>query len=125
MCNGKIINYTNIANDAQIARSTIQNYFDILQDTLIAYELPAWGKSQKRKPVSTSKFYFFDLGVVRILQNRNLIKIGSPEFGEALEMYIFHELKTFVDYHGLEELHYWRSTSGYEVDFILSNEVAI
>ncbi len=125
MCNGKIINYTNIANDAQVARSTIQNYFDILKDTLIAYELPAWRKSQKRKPISTSKFYFFDPGVVRILQNRSLIKAGSPEFGETLETYIFHELKTYADYVGIEGLHYWRSTSGFEVDFILADEIAI
>lgn len=125
-CNGKIINYTNIANDAQVARSTVQEYFEILKDTLLIYELPAWQETKKRKPISTSKYYLFDTGVARILQNRNTINFGSPEFGEAFEHYIFHELKTFVDYHGIENgLHYWRSVSGMEVDFILNNETAI
>lgn len=57
LCNGQIVNYTKIANDAQVARSTVQEYFEILKDTLIAYKLPAWNKSQKRKPIGTSKYY--------------------------------------------------------------------
>jgi predicted AAA+ superfamily ATPase len=125
LCSGKIINYTKIANDAQVARSTVQEYFEILKDTLIAHELPAWGKSQKRKPIGTSKFYLFDGGVARVLQDRSLIRTGSPEFGEAFEAYVFHELKAFADYHQIDKLHYWRSISGLEVDFILDDETAI
>lgn len=125
LCNGKIINYTNIANDAQVARTTVQEYFEILKDTLIAHELPAWGKSKTRKPLSTSKLYFFDTGVVRALQNRSFINNGTPEFGEAFETYIFHELQTFADYHPSKKLAYWRSTSGFEVDFILNDRTAI
>jgi len=125
LCNGKIINYTKIANDAQVARSTVQEYFAILKDTLIASELPVWDKSQKRKAIGTNKFYFFDAGVARVLQDRSLIRANSPEFGEAFEAYIFHELKTFADYHQIDKLHYWRSTSGFEVDFILNDSIAI
>ncbi len=124
-CNARLMNYTKIANDAQVARSTIQEYVEILKDTLIAEELPAWGKSKRRKPITTSKYYLFDMGVTRILQNRSLIRVKSPEFGEALESYIFHELKCYVDYCQAGPLNYWRSTSGYEVDFILADEIAI
>ena len=125
LCNGKLINYTEIGNDAQVPRTTVHEYFQILKDTLIAYELPPWKKSKTRKPISTSKFYFFDGGVARFLQNRSLIQERSPEFGDAFETYFFHELKTFVDYTKCGELHYWRSTSGFEVDFILGDSTAI
>ncbi len=125
LCNGRLINYEKISNDAQVARSTVQEYFQILKDTLLAREVVPWRKSKKRKPISTSKFYFFDPGVVRFLQNRNLLKKGSHEFGEAFETYIFHELKTFADYRSAGEISYWRSTSGYEVDFILDDTTAI
>ena len=125
LCNGQLINYAKISNDAQVARSTVQEYFQILKDTLLASEISAWHKSRKRKSISTSKFYFFDPGIVRFLQNRNSLKKGSPEFGESMETYLFHELKTFVDYHSLEEVSYWRSTSGFEVDFILADTTAI
>lgn len=124
LCNGKLINYTNISNDAQVPRTTVQEYFQILKDTLIAYEVTPWKKSKKRKPISTSKLYFFDVGICKYLQNRIKIKTGSPEFGEMFEHYIFHELKTYADYNNKGEVCYWRSRSGFEVDFIL-NDIAI
>src|SRR5712691_2992579 len=49
-CNGTIVNFTNIANDAQVPRTTVYEYFEILKDTLVLHELPAWRKSLKRKP---------------------------------------------------------------------------
>ena len=109
-----------------MARTTIHEYFQILKDTLLLFELPAWNKTIKRKPITTSKYYLFDAGVTRKLQHRSLIQLGSPEFGEAFESVIFHELKTFVDYVAGCSLSYWRSTTGLEVDFILGDhEVAI
>ncbi len=125
LCNGTLINYTQIANDAQVPKSTVQEYFKILQDTLIAEEVPAWKKTVKRKPILTSKFYFFDVGVVRHLQHRSGLKEKSPEFGEAFETYIFHELKTYIDYESRGTLHYWHSKSNFEADFILNSVSAI
>lgn len=125
LCNGKIINYSNIANDAQVPRRTVQEYFQILQDTLLAFEIPAWKSTVKRKPITTSKFYFFDVGIVQYFQHRTHVHPGSPEYGEAFETYMAHELMTFADYHQIDRLNYWRSQSGYEVDFILEDEVAV
>ncbi len=125
LCNGLLINYTSIANDAQVPSSTVQEYFQILRDTLIGFDVPAWKKSIKRKPISTSKFYFFDGGVVRFLQNKSPFKEKSPEFGDAFETYMAHELKSFIDYHSFGELCYWRSKSGFEVDFIVNDALAV
>lgn len=126
LCNAKLINFTNISNDAQVARTTIHEYFEILKDTLLGYEVTAWKKSIKRKPVSTSKFYFFDTGVVRTLQHRSEVQPGSPEFGELFETYLCHELHAYMDYRLTNGfINYWRSLSGAEVDFILNDQIAI
>jgi predicted AAA+ superfamily ATPase len=125
LCNGRIINYTNISRDAEVPKSTVQEYFQILRDTLVGDDLPAWKRSIKRKPISTSKFYFFDIGVARYLQNRQGLKTGSPEFGEAFEAYICHEIRAYCDYRGGCDLAYWRSTSGFEVDFIINDKTAV
>jgi predicted AAA+ superfamily ATPase len=125
LCNGRLINYSKISNDAQVARSTVQEYFSILRDTLIGYDLPCWKGSVKRKPLSTAKFYFFDPGVVRFLQNRGPVREGSPEYGEVFETFLFHELRAWTDYRRAAPLAYWRSKSGYEVDFILDDRIAI
>ncbi|CAB5082854.1 hypothetical protein D3OALGA1CA_343 [Olavius algarvensis associated proteobacterium Delta 3] len=124
LCNATIVNFTNVANDAQVARTTVYEYFEILKDTLILHELPAWRKSKKRKPLASSKYYFFDIGVVSVLQDREF-RAGAPEFGEAFETYLMHELKCFSDYVSGVRLSYWRSTSGFEVDFILGDHTAV
>jgi predicted AAA+ superfamily ATPase len=124
LCNGTIVNFTNVANDAQVARTTVYEYFEILKDTLLLHELPAWRHTQKRKPLSSSKYYFFDVGVVAALQGREF-RPGTPEFGEAFETYLMHELLCYRDYASGDTLHYWRSTSGFEVDFILGDHTAV
>jgi predicted AAA+ superfamily ATPase len=124
LCNGTIVNFTNVANDAQVARTTVYEYFEILKDTLVLHELPAWRKSRKRKPLSASKCYFFDVGVVAALQGR-AFRLGTPEFGQAFETYLMHELVSYRDYVSGEPISYWRSTSGFEVDFILGGHTAV
>src|SRR5213594_1779568 len=124
LCNGTIVNFTNVANDAQVARTTVYEYFEILKDTLVLHEVPAWRKSRKRKPLSSSKYYFFDVGVVAALQGRSF-RLGTPEFGQAFETYLLHEAISYRDYVSGEPLSYWRSTSGFEVDFILGDHTAV
>jgi uncharacterized protein len=125
LSNGQLINYTKIASDAQVARTTVHEYFQILRDTLLAYDLPPWGKSIKRKPVSTSKYYLFDVGVARFLQGKQGLQPGSPDFGDAFEAFIHHELQCYCDYKGKGPLNFWRSSNGDEVDFILADKTAI
>lgn len=125
LCNGQMINFTEIANDAQVPRTTVHEYFQILLDTLIAFELPAWQKTRTRKAITTSKFYFFDVGVVRILQHRKGLQPRSPEFGDAFEAMMHHEIRAFLDYTGAEGLAYWRSTAKHEVDFVVMDQVAV
>ena len=125
LCNTQILNMTKIASDAQVPRTTVHEYFEILKDTLLGWELPALGLAKKRKALATSKFYFFDVGVARALQGRTTLDERSTEYGEAFEAWIFHELRTYLDYRGPGELHYWRTTSGFEVDFVLDGAIAI
>ena len=123
-CNATIVNFTNVANDAQVARTTVYEYFGILKDTFLLHELPAWRQSKKRKPIASSKYYFFDVGILATLQGREF-RPRTPEFGEAFETYLMHELICYRDYVSEEPLSYWRSTSGFEVDFIIGDHTAI
>lgn len=125
--NGEIINFSSVANDAQVAPSTVRDYYSILEDTLIAQELPAWRGTIKRKATSMGKYYFFDIGVVRAILGRNELHENSKEFGDALEALIHHELRSYINYQleGRGSLHYWRSESKFEVDFILNEEIAV
>jgi len=124
LCNGTIVNFTAVANDAQVPRTTVYEYFEILKDTLILHELPAWRKTRTRKPLVSSKYYFFDVGVVSSLQGRPFLA-GTPEFGQAFETYLMHELVSYRDYVSGEPLAFWRSASGFEVDFVIGDHTAV
>ena len=125
-CNGKILNYSNVSNDAQVPHTTVTEYFKILEDTLIGRPLEVWRQTKKRKPIATAKFYFFDTGIVRYLLNyREKVREKAAEFGDLFEAWMHHELSSYADYHTDMRLNYWRSREGYEVDFILNNDIAI
>ena len=127
LTNGEIVNYNNIATDCGISANTVKAYFEILQETMLGYMLPAFVTVQKRRLIKAPKFYFFDGGIVNYLCNRRKMEPGSADFGHAFEHLIVQELIAYVSYAQLrKKLSYWRTTSGYEVDIVYGNaEVAI
>ena len=126
LVNAELINFSNVAGDAGVPPRTVVEYFTILQDTLIGALLEPFKKTKKRKAISTAKFYFFDIGVCNCLAGRQGIRPKTELFGKALEHFVFTELRAFLLYHNdRRPLSFWRSKSGYEVDFLIGDEVAI
>ena len=122
LSNGEQIDYTSISRDAQVPRSTVREYFSILQETLLAGEVPSWKGGMSRKTVETSKYYLFDPGVARILARRRETSTGTPEFGHLFETLVYHELRCYLDTRTRNgEIFYWRTPSGTEVDFIVGD----
>ena len=117
--NGQVVNVSNIARDAGVARPTVQRYFETLMDTLIGFWLPAWKPRAKVKEVSHPKFYFFDPGVVRAIQNRLREPLESAERGALLETLVLHEIRSWMNISGCGgELYYWRTPNQTEIDFV-------
>jgi predicted AAA+ superfamily ATPase len=130
LVNAEQVNFTSLGSDAQLSPSTVRDYFEILSDTLIGHTLPAFLSTKKRKAMSTGKFYLFDCGVTNSILGRIDVAQGTPEYGKMLEQALFIELRTYLDYKKSDKkLEYWRSTSQFEVNFLvyssLSNIVAI
>ena len=126
LTHGEQINFTSVGSDAGVPPRTIREHYQILEDTLIGYQLPAFQETVKRKPVATAKFYFFDVGVANTLRRTGLLTEGSDSYGRALEHLVFLELRSFLDYQRKDEsLTYWRSRSQFEVDFVVGGKVAI
>jgi predicted AAA+ superfamily ATPase len=124
---GQILNFESLANDAFIPARTIKDYYNLLEETLIGYTVRPYKKTGSRKEVSTSKFYFFDLGVLNSLVKRKSIADRSKEFGDLFEHFIFLELKAYQLYQRSDwPINFWRTQTGHEVDFVLGDgEVAI
>ena len=126
LTNSQLLNYTNIANDAQLPVQTVRQWYDVLESTLLGYQIPPFTKTKKRKAISTAKFYFFDIAIARSLRNIPTPAEGTTEAGEYFEQLVCMELKTWIDYtRPRSKLTFWRSTSNMEVDFCVDEEIAI
>ena len=126
LTSGEQIDYAQISRDAQVPRTTVQEYFRILVETLLADEVPVWRRGKSRKTVETAKFYLFDNGVARALQGRRSYAPGSAEYGHALESWVYHELRCWLDCHRPEgKISYWRTRGGTEVDFVVDDRAAV
>jgi predicted AAA+ superfamily ATPase len=125
LCNATLVNFTNVANDAQVPRTTVYEYFGILRDTLVLTELPSWRESRKRRPIVSSKYCFFDIGVAGSLQGRSAVRPGTSEFSAAVETFVMQEPVAWRDYRSGDPLSYWRSASGFEVYCLIGDHTAI
>ena len=126
LTNTHILNYTSVSNDTGIPARTVREHYQMLEDTLLGFQLPPFRRTLKRKPVATAKFYFFDVGVANALMKRGEIRPRSELYGSALEHQIFLELRAYLDYRRLDtELTFWRTHSGQEVDFVVGGQTGI
>lgn len=128
MCNTEMINASNIARDCGVHRSTVQEYFQILIDTLIGYNIHPYAEKRKRDLiVEMPKFYFFNAAIANFLARQKIIALQGTVAGKSFENYILMELIAERGIHRKRhDITYWRTKSGFEVDFILGQaDVAI
>ena len=119
---GEIINYENIATDCGVSANTVKSYFQILYDSLIGYEIPAYRKVIKRRLTQAPRFYYFDVGVANYLMHRHQLEPGTPEYGHAFEHLVMQEIIAYLGYKGeLHQLSYWHAYTGEEVDAVIGD----
>jgi predicted AAA+ superfamily ATPase len=120
--NGKIINYSKIERDAGIAPSQSSRHFEILVDTLVGEYLEPYHQSIRKRQTQKSKFYFFDTGVVRALQNlvEEDLNPGTFEYGDLFETFLMNEffkLRSFLEKRW--NYSYLRTKDDVEIDLII------
>lgn len=125
---GELTNYSNIARECGVDSKTVREYYQILVDTLMGRFVEPYARKPSRQIIlRTPKFYLFDVGVAGRVTNRILTEERGESFGRAFEHYILMEIMAHSSYKELHYgIHFWRTKSGLEVDFILGDgEVAI
>lgn len=119
---GKIINYNNIARDVGIQNKTVQEYFSILEDTLLGFYLLPFQHSFRERLGKHAKFFFIDGGIVRAL-SRTLTQPITPKtshFGEWFEQFIVIECWKLAHYHYPDyRLSFLYTKDGAEIDLVV------
>jgi predicted AAA+ superfamily ATPase len=121
--NGKSLNFSKMARDLGVDVKTVQSYFEILEDTLIGFRLPAFHTSVRKSQKHQPKFYLFDLGVKKAME-RSLGSLLTPRtaaYGHAFEHFVIAEIFRLNEYHRSDyKLSHYQTSAGGEVDLILS-----
>lgn len=118
--NGQALNVQNIAREAGVARSTVDTYFAVLNDTLVGHFLPAWRPGLKVREAAQPKFYWFDPGVARAAAGLLRDPVDRLWHGTALETLLYHELRVYNEISGKHRrITYYRTPAGVEVDFVI------
>lgn len=117
---GSLLNVSNVAREAEVERKTVENYIGILEDLLLAFRIPVFQKRAKRAVVKHEKFYLFDSGVFRALRPTGPLDSPEEVGGAALEGLVAQHLRAWIENRREgEELFFFRTKSGTEVDFIV------
>jgi predicted AAA+ superfamily ATPase len=125
--NGKPINFSALGRDVGVSDQTARDYYSIMLDTYLAWELPAWTRSARKQVRSASKFYLFDCGILNVLLGELQAHVlpGNRRYGSLFESYIISEFFRQRDYLRCRRaLHYWQSASGHEVDLVIDRGIA-
>ncbi len=121
---GQVVNISGIARDCGVARATVQGYMDILEDTLLAFRLPAFQSRLRARERRHPKLYWLDPGLVRAVKRLHG-PIAPEERGALLEGWVLHLLRAHGEQGGLfDQLHYWapHPANRTEVDFLLRRD---
>lgn len=118
---GQLVNVSGLARDAGVARTTVEGYLEVLEDTLLARRLPAFEARLRARERKHPKLYWVDPGVARAARNARG-SLGPEEAGPLLEGWVHTLLRTYMAERGLaDDVAYWAPAESRqtEVDFVL------
>ena len=121
LCHGQVINISGLARDCGVARTTVEGYIEILEDTLLAQRLPAFESRLRVRERKHPKLYWVDPGIVRGAK-KQLGAVAIEERGALFEGFVFHLLRAYNETVTLfDDIFYWSTSQGtkLEVDFLL------
>jgi len=118
---GQVLNVAGLARDAGVARTTVEGYLEVLEDTLLARRLPAYETRLRARERKHPKLYWMDPGVARAAKG-SFGEVAPEERGHLLEGWVHTLLRTYMAENELaEEIAFWAPTAAkrLEVDFLI------
>lgn len=117
---GRIVNTRALSQDVGLGYETVRRYLAVLEDTLVAFRVPAWSGSDRTSLVAHPKHYLFDLGVRNALLRRPLDRPLDDERGLLFEHFVAGKIHRRCGTLWPEaRLFHYRTRHGAEVDFLL------
>jgi len=118
---GQMVNVSNMAREAGVARTTATGYLEILEETLLCFRLPAYEARLRVRERKLPKWYWCDPGLARVMKRTTAPPVPE-ERGALFEGLVAQLIRAYKDYRLIcDDMYYWAPSgrSGIEVDFLL------
>lgn len=118
---GQLVNFQQLSVDCQVSVHVLKRYLCILEETYVIKSIRPFVGNKRTEVTANPIIYFIDNG----FRNQALVNFSALEqrtdTGLLTESYVFQELcKVVTQREAHYTIHYWRSKSGAEVDFVLA-----
>ncbi|MCK5320656.1 ATP-binding protein [Candidatus Parcubacteria bacterium] len=114
-------NFSKLSWQSGVSQPAIKEFYNILEDTLVAKRVDPFLKNARKRIMSSSRYYFFDLGVRNALARLPLEKkmINAQKgilFEHAVMLEIVRRTRALNKNY---KINYWRTRAGAEVDCVI------
>lgn len=112
---GQLLDMASLSRETTISFPTLQKYLTILEETFVIKRISPYSKSPSVEISKNPKLFFFDSGLQSILWFSNF---QYTILGSIFETNVFGEL---VKQYGRSAIHFWRTKTRQEIDFVVEN----
>lgn len=116
---GSLLNVLELSNTLKLAQKTVEDYLFILENTYIIRRIYPFHRNVRSELTKMPKIYFEDSGLMNLLANKRFLERVS---GQLFENSVYEELRKNMD---VDNLSFWRTNVGQEIDFIIDGEELI
>ena len=120
---GNLVNLSEWASILGISRDTVAAYLEILGAGHIVSLVPPFAGGRRSELTKTPKIFFTDNGIRNQLIHSFQPLIDRVDAGPIVENWVFGELRKVLPVEA--GIHFWRSTSKAEVDFVVEIASAV
>jgi predicted AAA+ superfamily ATPase len=119
---GRMVNFAAISQEVGLSLPTVKSHYQLLEDMVLGFRIPAFTRSPRKNLLSTPRFLFVDIGLRHaacgIAPGENVVRTDPGRF---LEQWVGAELWKRLHYRGEGQLHYFATKDGAEVDFVVED----
>jgi uncharacterized protein len=109
---GSTLSYSSLARDLELHPTTVKKYITILESLFIIFLISPHSKSISRSILKESKFYFYDIGMIR--------EDKGAKYENIIALHLLQYVQFSRDYKGKDlNLHFIRTKEKKEIDFAL------
>jgi predicted AAA+ superfamily ATPase len=117
---GSEVSVNELSTQLQMARSTVERYLGLLEQTFVIFRLPSFSTNPRKEITKSQKVFFWDTGIRNALLNSFSVAEFRPDIGALWENWVIAEVaKRNALLGSPAELFFWRTRSQSEVDLVV------